>query len=314
MVNLPCPDPARTRGASRWHGVLAAAALLTAAAAQAPPGPAPTAGDAATGVAGDAPGERLVRGPCTEAASRDLFTACDADADDRLDVFEASRALDAVRSPGDHDGFAVLDRDRSGYVTWTEFDAALQESLRRGSTFRVRTVRPLVATAARARPRAATPMQHFLQAHDANQDGGLDPAELEAFLRQSRVPPDAAKQLRALDRDQSGRLEEEELAPWFVLLGGAPRPRTLPPGSALPPPWSAADRDHDGAIDADELRRVLVRLDPALGGSAAALLRALDRDRDGRLQPGELPDERGNESADGADAGGAPLPVRAPLR
>ncbi len=250
--------------------------------------------------------ERSVRGACSAAQSRDLFRACDADDDDRLDVFEASDALEAVRSPRDNAGFKRLDGDRDGYVSWPEFDLALRAVLTTGSTFRVHTTRPL--TESGTTPRAATPIRQFLQLHDRNGNGGLDPSEVAEFLRQASLPPTLSSSMRQLDGDQDGRISETELQPWFEQLSGKTLPAPTGAGSPLAPPWDAADKNHDGAIDAAELRSALRRLDPALDAWTAQLLKALDKDRDGTLRPTELP---------GAPPGGAapgPLPKQAPVR
>jgi Ca2+-binding EF-hand superfamily protein len=287
--------------------------LAFAASAQAPgPTPAPTPGTA-TPPAGRGGGEHVVRGTCQPDASRELFAACDADGDDRLDVFEASASLDGVRAPNDHDGFGRFDRDRDGYLTWPEFDAALQQTLRRGAPFRVRTLRAVATPAPRTA--ATSPVLQFLQLHDANQNGALDPAEIDTFLAQSRLPAAFAKQLRALDADQSGRLEPAELLPWVSLLGvGTRRDARTTDAAALPAPWASADRDGSGTIDVEELRVVLRRLDGTLAAWAEQLLRALDRDRDGALGPDELPAGGGNDG-DGAPANGVgQLPLRAPVR
>jgi Ca2+-binding EF-hand superfamily protein len=231
--------------------------------------------------------EHTYRGNCSEAQSRDLFTACDADGDDRLDLFEAHDALDTMRSLRDADGFAVLDKDRNGYVSWPEFDANLRSSLLHDGKFTVRTSRRLAPSAPEAK--AATPLQQFLQLHDTDGNGGLDPAEIEAYLRQTGLPPALGGQLRTLDLDRSGRLEEAELAPWFEQLPG----RSASPGTAtdsvLLPLWASVDDDNSGTIDVAELARVLRRLDPTLERAAAELLRSLDKNRDGVLQPGEIP-------------------------
>lgn len=257
--------------------------------------------------------ERSFRGSCSEAASRDVFTACDADGDDRLDVFEASDALETVRGARDWVGFGRLDKDRDGYVTWPEFDAALRTTLQRGGTFRVRTVRPLAPPT--PEPKPATPVQKFLQLHDTDQNGGLDPAEIDRFVRE-RGLPGLGSQLRSLDTDHSGRLEEAELAPWFARMPGmAPAAGGTAGGTGLMPPWRDADRDRSGAIDANELAAVLRHLDPALATWARELLRALDRNGDGVLQPAELPGHgAANDGSTALAPGPRQLPVRVPLR
>lgn len=251
--------------------------------------------------------ERLVRGACTPAQSRELFRACDADDDDRLDVFEAADALEAIRSPRDVQGFRRLDADRDGYVSWPEFDAVLRAVLHKGGTFRVRTARA-VADVGRT-SRAADPVRQFLQLHDRNGNGALDADELADCLRRSALPEPFGASLRQADRNRDGRVDETELEEWFGQLPGRMLPQRALAGSPLPPPWHAADRNHDGAIDAAEFRAMLRGLDPSLEAWANALLRALDKDRDGSLRAAELPREPG-----GPSAAPAQLPQEPPVR
>ncbi|MBX3461601.1 MAG: hypothetical protein KF830_00380 [Planctomycetes bacterium] len=262
-------------------------ALAVAVLAAAPPGLAQDAGRAAP---------RAPRGGVpsySESVSRDLFAACDADSDDRLDVFEAADALDCIDSPRDSQGFQRLDLDRDGFVSWPEFDRYFWTVVQRGDPFHVRPCRQLVESAPeRQEARPASPLQAFLRLFDKNGNGGLDADEVEAMVRAASLPPPIATQLRALDLDRSGRIEEAELAPWFELV------RSLVPGvgkeamagaSTLPPPWQSADADGNGRLEASELAALLRRLDPALVRWAPHLLRALDRDGDGALAPSELP-------------------------
>ena len=229
----------------------------------------------------------------SESVSRDLFRACDADSDDRLDVFEASSAPDAVRDPQDSEAFQRFDTDRDGYVSWPEFDRSFWNLVQRGGAFHVRPCRSLVDQAPEGQEaRPSSPLRDFLRMFDRNGNGGLDPEELEQMARTTNLPPAISGELRSLDLDHSGRVEEAELAPWFELLRGlvpgAGRPAKTST-STLPPPWQSGDVDQDGRIDQAEFTAMLRRLDATLVRWAAQLLRSLDRDRDGRLSPSELP-------------------------
>ncbi len=230
--------------------------------------------------------ERNYRGPYDAGTCRDLFRACDQDADDRLDVFEASGAMDGLRDARDVDGFARLDTDRDGFVTWVEFDANFRRSLQRQGSFRVRTSRPLGGDS-----RGNSELQQFLRLYDADHDGTLDPAEVEQLLRLGILPQGLGARLKTLDQDGSGRLEEAELAPWYEQL---PRPQRGAPerpgaGSLLPPPWNVCDADKDNTVALDELALALRKLDPSLQRWVAQLLPKLDKNGDGQLQPAELP-------------------------
>lgn len=237
----------------------------------------------------------------TDARSREMFTACDGDSDDRLDLFEASEALETLGDPKDGSAFRRLDQDRDGYLTWPEFDHHFRSVVQRGATFRVRTCRRLVTQAPeQLQPGQATPLQRFLKLYDQNGNGGLDPAEIDLLVQKAGLLPVVGTQLKALDLDKSGRIEETELAPFFESMRGSlSLPGLAPeqPASPLPPQWAAIDGNGDGLIDVAELRRALQRLDPSLARWAERLLQNLDRDRSGKLGPAELPGSATDRSA-----------------
>jgi Ca2+-binding EF-hand superfamily protein len=248
----------------------------------------------------------------SERASRELFRGCDADSDDRLDLFEATDALETLDDPKDSRSFLLLDGDRDGYLTWTEFDAHFHAIVQRGAVFRVRTCRQQVAVAPELQPAApATPTQRFLQLHDKNQNGGLDPEEVDRIVQQAGLLPAIGGQLKQLDIDRSGRIEEAELAPWFdqpwfQQLGARmvmPGIEPAAPPSPLPPPWTAIDASGDGRVDLDELTRALRRLDPGLARWAKHLLQQVDRDGDGAASAAELPSATPAGAAATAKAG-----------
>jgi Ca2+-binding EF-hand superfamily protein len=274
-----------------WLFLCACAVALAPAPAQVPPrAGAPTAPEARRDPAAPS-GERSVA-VYHEATSRELFFACDSDSDDRLDLFEACEAMETLGDPRDPTLFRRLDRDRDGFVSWPEFDQHYRQVVQRGGVLRVRPCRRLATDALELRTAAAaTPIQKFLQLHDRNGDGGLDADEIDRFVRQTQLPNSTAAQLKALDLDRSGRVDESELAPYFDALraslpGTAPQPKG--PGKGLPPQYAELDANGDGTLDRDELAAALRRLDPALDPWAPAVFAALDRDRNGRLDAAEL--------------------------
>jgi Ca2+-binding EF-hand superfamily protein len=180
--------------------------LCTAAAAQTAPPPA--GGKPASP---RQPEVRVVRGDCSEAQSRSLFTSCDADGDDRLDVFEAGEAIEMVHGARDVDGFARFDVDRDGFVTWREFDRALHTTLDAGATFRVKPARAAAPATPETKP--LVDAKALLTTHDANRDGALDATELGGALRRvdARLATWAAELLRACDADRDGKLQPAEL-------------------------------------------------------------------------------------------------------
>ncbi|MBL8751090.1 MAG: hypothetical protein JNK78_18170 [Planctomycetes bacterium] len=236
---------------------------------------------------------RLSARTWSEATSRDLFAGCDADADDRLDIFEASEALDALDDPKNSESFARLDTNRDGFLSWPEFDQHFWNVVQAGNTFHVRPCRQGVEQAPEQREaRPDTGLQKFLSLHDQNGDGALDPTELERMVLRTNLPPAIASQLRTLDADQSGKVDAAELAPIFELLRGrVPEATTTAPktGGALLSPWHDNDADRNGRIDAAELAATLRRIDPSLARWADALMKLLDRDKDGSLSGDELP-------------------------
>jgi len=236
----------------------------------------------------------------SEPRSREMFTACDGNSDDRLDLFEASEALEALGDPKDGKSFLRLDGDRDGFLAWPEFDLHFRSVVRRGSTFRVQTCRRLVQQAPeQQQPRAATPLQKFLKLYDGNANGGLDPDEIDKMVQALQLAPAIGSQLKALDLDNSGRIEETELAAKFeefaprleLLRSVLPFPLFGAPKAAVPmaAPWGSLDEDGDGAIGLDELTGALRRLDSGLERWAKHLLQRLDADKNGKLTPEELP-------------------------
>lgn len=229
----------------------------------------------------------------TEARSREMFTACDGDSDDRLDLFEASEALETLGDPKDIEAFQRLDRDRDGYVTWPEFDQHFRSIVQRGITFRVKTCRRLVPQAPeQQQARPLSPMQRFVQTYDKNGNGGLDPSEIDDLVKVIQLPPVISTSMKALDLDLSGRVEETELAPFFDRLRGSiaiPGLELPKSATALPAAWAPIDTNGDGVIDQAELKSALRHLDPTLARWAALLLKQLDRDKDGTLDASELP-------------------------
>lgn len=259
----------------------------------------------------NAPGGRTTLDVYSPTTSRELFSACDGDSDDRLDVFEAGDALETVHGPTDAKGFAAIDSNRDGYITWPEFDALFKLAIQRGNTFRVQTCRQFVqASPELATTRDQTPLQKFVQLVDKNRNGALDPDEIDQFVQSADLPPALSGMLRTLDLDRSGRLEAAELAPWFEQLRGRlPMFGTAMAGTTaanndpkrLPPPWLDIDKNADNKVDADELARALQRIDPSLARWAPLLLKARDVSKNGALTVDELP----NTSAPTADPAGS---------
>jgi Ca2+-binding EF-hand superfamily protein len=229
----------------------------------------------------------------SEARSREMFTACDGNSDDRLDLFEACEAIESLGDPKDGKAFQRLDRDRDGFLAWPEFDQHFKSVAKAGGTFRVRTCRRLVQQAPeQQQARPATPMQKFLKLYDGNGNGGLDPDEIDQLVVQVGLPPAVGTQLRGLDLDNSGRVEETELAAGIELVRGS-FPLLVAaankPATTLPAPWGSIDENGDQEITLEELTAALRRLDPGLARWAEYLMRRFDHDKNGKLTADELP-------------------------
>ena len=232
-----------------------------------------------------------------ERTSREMFSACDADDDDRLDLFEANDAFESLGDPKDVRSFARLDTDRDGYVSWPEFDTHYRFLTEHGKALQLRPCRPLPQTEQAATPEtaAATPLQRFLRLYDGNRNGGLDPDEVDRVATQLGLLPIRAAMLRNLDADRSGKIDEAELAPVFPQLEKLMPASATGDASAESPllqPWGLGDADADGNLTLEEFTAVLRRVDAGLVKWARHLFARLDKDRNGKLDARELGTDR----------------------
>ena len=286
-----CSRPQRTRSsrpAILTASILAVATLTSPRVAQIPlpepaqasPRPAPTTPQ------NPERQEHSYQGGYSLSRSHELFRACDANSDDRLDILETTDAFDMLGSAKDHPGFARFDTDRDGFVTWPEFDQRFRKGLEHGGTFRVRTSRPFVLPD--PPPQPLTPLQKFMRLHDKDGDGSLSPSELTDLLKQHGLPLELMATLMQSDRDLSKSIDEIEFAPVYQALGLPTTASTTNDASGLRQPWLGADADANQAIDPIELGALLRRLDPALLRWTKNLIEKLDKDRDGKLSAAEL--------------------------
>jgi len=251
-------------------------ALATSTLAQQPP------------VVDATPADRVAADNYTTAESLRLFAACDRDADDRLDLFEAAAAFDAIGDPPDLERFRRLDLDRDGFISWIEFDQWFRDTVRHGQPLRVHPARPLANDRTGTAPMSTE--QQLLQLFDTDGSGDLSMTEMGALLKAANLPPSLLSRVKALDRDGSGSFSMAELLP---VLAGVPIPgltTKVAPADAtlLPAPFGSWDKNRDGAIDEAELAAALRSIDPQLARWAPAILRQADRNHDGRLVTEEL--------------------------
>lgn len=239
------------------------------------------------------PPGRHVAKAWSEPESRRLFAGCDANADDRLDLFEASLALETMSSARDREAFRRFDRDRDGYLTFPEFDQHFRQTTQRGDVLRIRTCRPMPPARTQTRTPERSPSQHLLDLFDKDASGDLRDAELDSLLTGLNLPPGVAPILRGLDKNASGGIDETELTAILQalppgLLGTLNGARTATKAPALPAPWGEMDLDRNAVIDTAELARSLRQIDPELASWARQILQVADRNRDQNLSAAEL--------------------------
>ncbi len=219
--------------------------------------------------------------------SRDLFAACDANADDRISLFEA---LDSLGGRLNRSVFhRELDKNRNGFVTFEEFDSWFKTQSAYGGAI-------VLAPKALSRSRFGISrllelppaLQRFFGLLDLDLDERISPKEWAA------VKPLLGKRAEGfseLDKDLSGYLSMRELKPLLPLLvvfdkalRSIPAPKLRP----LPPEMAGADLNADTRLDAREIKRALGRISPFLVRHSARVLRDADRDGDGSLSGPEV--------------------------
>jgi Ca2+-binding EF-hand superfamily protein len=224
--------------------------------------------------------------------SRELFWACDANSDDRLDLFEARDALQEIGDPSSPGWFRRLDTDRNGYVEWPEFDAFYSGIIKGGNPLPLCLARPRPAAADSATTTGSTarsPAERTIDLFDSNQDGGLDLGEASALLEQLGMSPAFATMLMNLDANRDSTLQADELAPAMTqfnlqLFNSTPNPAAV----EMSAEWAAMDADGSGAIERLELAAALRRIDPELERWSAGILQGADKDRSQSLTAPEL--------------------------
>ena len=168
--------------------------------------------------------------------SHELFRACDANSDDRLDILETTDAFDMLGSAKDHPGFARFDTDRDGHIDIDAWETCIEDALKNKLAARA-AKRELDAKNAAKEIEEFT--NEFLSAArrcfeliDKDGGGTLSTAEIvEAVKNDAEVidflkncgeenlqfllhPPRLKKALEVLDEDGSGEIDIEE---WRVL-------------------------------------------------------------------------------------------------
>jgi Ca2+-binding EF-hand superfamily protein len=227
----------------------------------------------------------------TEAASRRAFAECDGDADDRLSIFEATRAFEDMGSPRDSETFRTVDTDRDGFLSWPEFDQRLQTVIRLRGSLRYRPARKLSPAdgAATPPPKDDSIDRSLLAVLDADRSGAVSRDEFANALQAGALSPALRGVFPSLDADDDGQLASAELAAMRVLLPKLVRPE--PVGNspqAFPAEFAEVDRNRDGLIDELELDRALRQIHPSLGRWTQRVLADADRSGNHVLGPAEV--------------------------
>ncbi len=218
-----------------------------------------------------------------------LFAACDANADDRLDLFEAARGLSEIESARDVRGFRRIDRNSDGFLQWPEFDRRFREAIEINGSLRIQPARAVVEPRDPTVPRSAPdPAEVLVRTHDSDGDARLDPTEFRFLLRRAGLDPALADQLGTLDVDRSGSLTAAELRPVLGALAGALKVVEPRPDTSLPAQFRPADRNLNGVLDREELETALRRLHPTLARWTTKILEDSDLNGNGTLGSAEI--------------------------
>lgn len=232
---------------------------------------------------------RLTIDSYEEEYSRALFSACDANADDRLNVLEATQTIESLISEQPQEAFRRVDTNDDGYLSFAEFDREYRLVVQRGGTLRILPARPLPPLRPRTESQDLAAAARLVAIYDTNGDEQLSAREFATLCERRRVLGDQTTLFAGLDTDVSGTLSADELTGFARLPGVALSPDAdLGAHSRLPPPFKAADLDQDGALSLGELDRLLRRIDPGLRRWTKTILTSADKSGNGTLGFSEL--------------------------
>lgn len=121
---------------------------------------------------------------------------------------------------------------------------------------------------------------------DRDGDGRLDAAELAHALKMMGQPITALelhKMIRAVDHDRDGKIDLVE----FISLV-EPRPEGMDPDADIRVAFAVLDLDGDGFLSPQELRHGLHKVDDIDAEEVSFIVRAADRDGDGKVSFAEF--------------------------
>jgi len=226
-----------------------------------------------------------------------LFTACDLDADDRLDLIEARTCVIMLDADDARVAFRRLDQNRDGFLYWPEFDELYRRATSDGDGLylrpgRIAALDDLAGLESR-RDNQTPSANEVMASFDSNRDKNLNADEISSLLDHYGLDSRMAEKMQAFDSDGSGSIDLDELTTilQFVRL---PTSKTikLPPEAGAPPRFEF-DRNRDGFVELSELESALLVMAPTLVPWAKTIIKQADRDGDQRLSILEILDASG---------------------
>ncbi len=253
--------------------------------------------------------KKVDAGPTLEENAKVYFGASDYDGNGWISYREANEAFGT-----DRPGFAIYDTDHDGRISIEEFTKRFDDiKAKTGGVKPPKTKSPEKLVPSRN-------AEQLRNAYDANGDHALDLAELQKLVKdynREQIPPEIV--LEKLDRDNSGKLEGDELVTFSQLLSAtytpeqaivdpAKAPKSIdqlfgqvtqrPQGlnTAPQPPqikgpvshFRRLDLDDDGGITLEDLNKLLAS--SQLSVRVSGVFAALDTDRDGTISESEFMD------------------------
>jgi Ca2+-binding EF-hand superfamily protein len=214
--------------------------------------------------------------------SRAAFKACDQDGDDRLSVVEARRCLSGIGSPDNLAGFQSIDRNRDGFLHWSEFDTQFKTITSRGSSFRFLPTRPFRDPSAESKtndkkvPQQRRAAELVIAMANVDDDPHINRSEFLGLLKALNQPASLASSFDVVDLDKSGGLSQAEFVP---ILDAVPYLAQLVLAQ------SSGDKDQ---VRTSDLGKRLSTLHASLQRWHQVVFREADRNRDGVLDKAEL--------------------------
>ena len=259
----------------------------------------PTRGSGASENGEDAtkPREPLRFTRYTKRDARRLFAVLDNDADDRLDLLEASAGMGTLEEPADIPVFRRLDSDRDGFLSFPEFDHHFKMAIAQEQIFVAHPSRPSTLRPRKAGSVVKKPMQlRVMEWIDKNGDGTLDKAEFADLLALGGRPASDVTVFLTLDTNGDGAMELSELKPIVsrfpslvaTIQGNENSGQAAPNSRTAKYLFERGDTNRDSVWSLEEVRAVLLEIDPFLARLAERVLTDADADGDGRLENAEV--------------------------